>query len=193
MAKLKILSLGGVDVTRNMHVYETERDIIIVDCGIAFPDENMPGIDLIIPDISYLADKKQRIRAMFLTHGHEDHRGALPYILPQLPKIPIYSTKLTIGLAKIKCDDAGIKADWREVNYQQSIQVGDFKVDFVHVTHSIPDASNLIIRTPAGIVYHGSDFKSDCTPVDGFPTKVQKIENDFSSLKQFLGFYNFDI
>ncbi|MBI4099428.1 ribonuclease J [Candidatus Microgenomates bacterium] len=175
MSKVKILSLGGVDVTRNMHVYETERDIIIVDCGIAFPDENMPGIDLIIPDISYLKDKKQKIRAMFLTHGHEDHRGALPYILPQLPRIPIYSTKLTLGLAKIKCEDAGVKADFREVNYSQSIQVGDFKVDFVHVTHSIPDASNLIIRTPAGIIYHGSDFKFDWTPVDGFPTEVQKI------------------
>lgn len=173
--KLKIISLGGVDVTRNMHVYETERDIIIVDCGIAFPDENMPGIDLIIPDISYLKDKMGKIRAMFLTHGHEDHRGALPYILPNLPKIPIYSTKLTIGLAKLKCEDAGIKADWREVDYKSTIKVGDFTVDFVHVTHSVPDASNLIIRTPAGIVYHGSDFKFDWTPVDGFPTEVQKI------------------
>lgn len=173
--KLRIISLGGVDVTRNMHVYETDRDIIIVDCGIAFPDENMPGIDIIIPDISYLKDKKQKIRAMFLTHGHEDHRGALPYILPELLNIPVYSTKLTLGLAKIKCDDAGVKADFREVNYSQTIRVGDFSVDFVHVTHSIPDASNLVIRTPAGIVYHGSDFKFDWTPVDGFPTEVQKI------------------
>lgn len=173
--KLKILSLGGVDVTRNMHVYETEKDIIIVDCGLGFPDENMPGIDLIIPDISYLRDKMGKIRAMFLTHGHEDHRGSLPYILPELPKIPIYSTKLTLGLSKIKCDDAGVKADFREVNYQQSVKIGDFVVNFVHVTHSIPDASNLIIRTPAGVIYHGSDFKFDWTPVDGFPTEVQKI------------------
>lgn len=173
--KLRIVSLGGVDVTRNMHVYETKKDIIIVDCGIAFPDENMPGIDLIIPDISYLRDKKNKIRAIFLTHGHEDHRGALPYILPELPNIPIYGTKLTVGLSKIKCDDAGVKANFQEVNYQQSIRAGDFTIDFVHVTHSIPDASNLIIRTPAGIVYHGSDFKFDWTPVDGFPTEVQKI------------------
>ncbi|KKU90887.1 MAG: hypothetical protein UY21_C0015G0002 [Microgenomates group bacterium GW2011_GWA1_48_10] len=173
--KLRIISLGGVDVTRNMHVYETERDIIIVDCGIAFPDENMPGIDLIIPDITYLRDRLSKIRAIFLTHGHEDHRGALPYVLPELPKIPIYGTRLTLGLAKIKCDDAGIKADFREVDYQRTISVGDFTVSFVHVTHSIPDAANLVIRTPAGIVYHGSDFKFDWTPVDGFPTEVQKI------------------
>lgn len=173
--KLRIVSLGGVEVTRNLHVYETDKDIIIVDCGIGFPDENMPGIDLIIPDITYLRDKMQKIRAIFLTHGHEDHRGSLPYILPELPKIPIYGTKLTLGLAKIKCDSAGIRADFREVDYQKSVTVGDFVVNFVHVTHSIPDASNLIIRSPAGIVYHGSDFKFDWTPVDGFPTEVQKI------------------
>lgn len=173
--KLKILSLGGVAVNKNMYVYETDRDIIIVDCGIAFPGEDMPGIDLIIPDISYLSDKKDKIRGIFLTHGHEDHRGALPYLLPDLPRVPIYGTKLTIGLSKIKCDEAGIKAEWREANYQQPIQVGDFTVNFVHVTHSIPDAANLIIKTPAGLVYHGSDFKFDWTPVDGFTTEVQKI------------------
>src|SRR3989344_8780545 len=94
--RVRIISLGGVDVTRNMHVYETEKDIIIVDCGIAFPDENMPGIDLIIPDITYLRDRLSKIRAIFLTHGHEDHRGALPYVLPELPKIPIYGTRLTL-------------------------------------------------------------------------------------------------
>lgn len=173
--KLRIISLGGIDVTRNMHVYETEKDIIIVDCGIGFPDENMPGIDLIIPDITYLRDRMDKIRAIFLTHGHEDHRGSLPYILPELPEVPVYGTKLTVGLAKLKCDDAGVKADFREVNYQQSITAGDFTVNYVHVTHSIPDASNLIIRTPAGIVYHGSDYKFDWTPVDKFPTEVQKI------------------
>lgn len=173
--KLSILSLGGVAVNKNMYVYETDRDIIIVDCGIAFPDEDMPGIDLIIPDIDYLKNKKNKIRAMFLTHGHEDHRGALPYILPELPKIPIYGTKLTIGLAKIRCDEAGLNVDWRNVDYGQPISAGGFTVSFIHVTHSIPDAANLIIKTPAGTIYHGSDFKFDWTPVDGFPTQVQKI------------------
>lgn len=173
--RLRIISLGGVDVTRNMHVYETEKDIIIIDCGIGFPDENMPGIDLIIPDITYLRDRMNKIRAMFITHGHEDHRGSLPYILPELPKIPIYGTKLTLGLAKIKCDDAGVKADFRVVDYDKIINAGEFNVSFVHVTHSIPDASNLVIKSPAGTVYHGSDFKFDWTPVDGFPTEVQKI------------------
>ncbi|MCL4397781.1 ribonuclease J [Patescibacteria group bacterium] len=175
--KLRIISLGGVDVTKNMYVFETDQDIIIVDCGIAFPDENMPGIDLIIPDITYLKDKKNKIRAMFLSHGHEDHRGALPYILPELPRIPIYGTKLTIGLAQIKCEEAGIKADWRVADLKSPIQAGSFSVSFVHVAHSIPDSSNLIIKTPAGVVYYGSDFKFDWTPVDGYPTEVQKIAN----------------
>lgn len=173
--KVRILSLGGVDVNKNMYVYETERDIIIVDCGIAFPDENMPGIDLLIPDIQYLRERRNKIRGLFLTHGHEDHRGALPYILPELPGIPVYGTKLTIGLAKIRCDEAGLKTDWREARYGETIRADDFSVTYVHVTHSIPDAANLIIETPAGVIYHGSDFKFDWTPVDGYPTDVQKI------------------
>jgi ribonuclease J len=172
---LKIISLGGVEVTKNMWVYETEKDIIIVDCGIGFPDENMPGIDLIIPDITYLKDKLNKIKGLFLTHGHEDHRGALPYILPMLPQVPIYGTKLTLGLAQSKCEENGIKAKWTAANYDDTIVAGEFKVDYVHVTHSIPDAANLIINTPAGTVYHGSDFKFDWTPVDGFSTQVQKI------------------
>lgn len=173
--QLRVISLGGVSVNKNMFVYETNRDMIIVDCGIAFPDEDMPGIDLVIPDIAYLRDKKNKIRAIFLTHGHEDHRGALPYILPELPRVPIYGTKLTLGLSKIRVEEAGLKADWQETNYESPVTAGEFTVSFVHVTHSIPDAANLIIKTPAGTIYHGSDFKFDWTPVDGFSTQVQKI------------------
>lgn len=176
-ANLKIISLGGVDVTKNMYVFETDQDIIIIDCGIAFPDENMPGIDIIIPDITYLNDKKNKIRGIFLSHGHEDHRGALPYILPNLPRVPVYGTKLTIGLAKAKCEENGIKADWRVVDYSHPISAGGFNIDYVHVAHSIPDSSNLIIKTPAGTVYYASDFKFDWTPMDGLPTDVQKIAN----------------
>lgn len=173
--KLKIISLGGVEVNRNMDVYETDKDIIIVDCGIGFPSDDMPGIDVVIPDITYLKDKMHKVRAVFLTHGHQDHWGSLPYILPQLPNIPVYGTKLTLGLSKIKTDDANLKVDFREVDYKTTIRVGDFSVDFIHVNHSVPDSANLVIRTPAGIVYHGSDFKFDWTPVDGFRTEVGKI------------------
>ncbi len=173
--KLRILSLGGVAVNKNMYIYETDRDIIIVDCGIAFPEEDMPGVDLIIPDIGYLKDKKNKIRGIVLTHGHEDHRGGLPYILPELPGVPVYGTKLTVGLSKVKCDEAGVNTDWYQVNYEETVKLGDFSIRFVHVTHSIPDSANLIIETPAGIIYHGSDFKFDWTPVDGLPTEVQKI------------------
>lgn len=173
--KLKIISLGGVSVNKNMYVYETERDIIIVDCGIAFPTQDMPGIDLIIPDIAYLKGKEKKIRGIFLTHGHEDHRGALPYILPQLPKVPIYGTKLTLGLSKVRTDESRLQVDWRETKYGEVVNVGDFSVEFVHVTHSIPDASFLIIHTPAGIIAHAADYKFDWTPVDGNPTDVQRI------------------
>lgn len=172
---LKIISLGGVEVNRNMDVYETEKDIIIVDCGIGFPDENMPGIDVLIPDITYLRDKKDKIRAIFLTHGHQDHWGSLVYILPELPKVPVYGTKLTIGLAATKSEQINLKVDYREIDYNKPITVGDFTIDYVHVNHSVPDSANLIIHTPAGTVYHGSDFKFDWTPVEEAPADVQKI------------------
>lgn len=178
---VRIIPLGGVgNVTKNMYAYEYRRDpqtisdIIIVDCGIGFPDEEMYGIDLLIPDISYLADKKDRIRSVILTHGHDDHTGALPYILPEL-KVPVYGTRLTAALSEVKLKDFGLHTHINSVKESDILRFGPFSVEFVHVTHSIPDATNLIIRTPVGIFYHGSDFKFDWTPLDSRPTDVGKI------------------
>lgn len=178
---IRIIPLGGVgNVTKNMFVYEYRRDkntvsdIIIVDCGIGFPDEAMFGVDLVIPDISYLRDKKDKIRAIILTHGHEDHIGALPYILPEL-KVPVYGSRLTAALAEVKLKDFGLHSHVNTVNLSDILRFGPFSVEFVRVTHSIPDATNLVIRTPVGIFYHGSDFKFDWTPIDGQQTDVGKI------------------
>lgn len=178
---IRLIPLGGSgNVTKNMYVYEYRRDpktisdIIIVDCGIGFPDEEMYGIDLLIPDISYLRDKKDKIRAIVLTHGHEDHIAALPYILPEL-KVPVYGTKLTAALAQVKLRDFGLHVQVHTVGLADVLRFGPFSIEFVHVTHSIPDAANLIIKTPVGIFYHGSDFKFDWTPIDGQQTDVGKI------------------
>ncbi len=180
-SSIRIISLGGIgDVTKNMYLYEYRRDgknisdILIVDCGIGFPDDDMYGIDLLIPDISYLRDKKDKIRAIILTHGHEDHIGALPYILPKL-KVPVYGTRLTAALAEVKLRDFGLNTRVNTIETEDILRFGPFTVEFVHVTHSIPDATNLIIRTPAGIFYHGSDFKFDWTPIDKKQTDVGKI------------------
>lgn len=178
---LRIVPLGGVgNVTKNMFAYEyrqdpkTISDIVIVDCGIGFPDEVMYGVDLVIPDISYLKDKRDKIRAIVLTHGHEDHIGALPYILPQL-RVPVYGTRLTTALAEVKLKDFGLHSQIHAVRESDILRFGSFSVEFVHVTHSVPDSANLILRTPIGIFYHGSDYKFDWTPIDGRPTDVGKI------------------
>lgn len=178
---LRLIPLGGIgNVTKNMYIYEYRRqrdtvsDILIVDCGIGFPDEAMYGIDLVIPDITYLRDKKDKIRAIVLTHGHEDHIGALPYILPEL-KVPVYGSRLTSALSEVKLQDFGLQSRVNTVDTNSILRIGPFEIRFVHVTHSIPDATNLIIKTPIGIFYHGSDFKFDWTPIDGRQTEVGKI------------------
>lgn len=178
---VRIFPLGGIgNVTKNLYVYEYRLDgqlvdILLVDCGIGFPDEAMYGVDLVIPDVSYLLDKKDKIRALVLTHGHDDHIGALPYILPKLPQFPVYGTKLTAGFAEVKLREFGIGTKIRVVTTNDTITAGSFTVNPVHVTHSIPDASNLVIKTPIGIFYHGSDFKFDLTPVDNRPSELGKI------------------
>lgn len=174
---LKLISLGGFGrVTSNMFVYEYENDIVLVDCGMGFPTEDMLGIDIIIPDISYLKSRLDKIRALVITHGHEDHTGALPYVLPHLGKIPVYASNLTAHLVMEKL--AEYQNMPRQINVLemgQPLQLGAFTVESVRISHSIPDATNLIIQTPVGTVYHGSDFKFDFTPVDGKLPDVGRI------------------
>jgi ribonuclease J len=165
---IKIIPLGGTpNVHDNMYVYESERDIFIVDCGMGFPDEGVSGVDLTIPDITYLKDKQSKIRGFVVTHGHEDHIGGFPYIIPQLKAgIPIYASKLTAGFIKEKFKEFAIDPKiLNVVKDRQPIMLGDFEVKMIPVTHSVPDTKHLIIKTPFGNVYHGSDFKFDWTPV----------------------------
>lgn len=174
---LKIISLGGFGkVTSNMFVYELENDILLVDCGMGFPTEDMLGIDILIPDISYLMDKIHKIRGLVITHGHEDHTGGLAYILPKLKDIPVYASQLPANLIMDKL--AEYQNMPKKINILvpgQQLRLGQFLVESVRVTHSIPDTTHLVINTPAGTVYHGSDFKFDFTPVDGVLPDVRRI------------------
>ncbi len=174
--KVSLIPIGGIgDVTKNMYVYEYQDEILIVDCGIGFADESMIGVDLLIPDITYLKQTKKKIVGMILSHGHEDHIGAIPWILPQLPAFPIYGSTLTAAFANEKIKEFNINRKVEEMEFCKEITVGSFKVTPVRVTHSILDAANLFIKTPAGNFYHGSDFKFDFTPVDGKQTDIRKI------------------
>lgn len=178
---VSFIPLGGLEnVTRNMYLYEYKDQILIVDCGLGFPDETMLGVDLLLPDITYLLDAvksgKKRIVGMMLSHGHEDHIGGLPFILPQLPKFPIYASSLTTALSNEKLAEFNLPRDVRQVNFTDpEIKLGDFSVSFIRVTHSIPDSTNIFIKTPVGNFYHGSDFKFDQTPADGKLTEFDKI------------------
>jgi ribonuclease J len=178
---VRIVPLGGTgNVTKNMFVYEYRydgkiRDILIVDCGVGFPDEEMYGIDLVLPDVRYLADKKQYIRGLVFTHGHDDHIGGIPYLYPKLGHIPMWGTRLTAALANIKLEEAKIKARVTPVEFTQTLRIGPFTVSFVRMTHSVPDTANLIIDSPVGIFYHGSDFKFDFDPLDGKKSELDKI------------------
>lgn len=175
---LRIASLGGFGrVTTNMYVYELipNGDVLIVDCGIGFPTEEMFGVDLLIPDASYLEKKKDKIVGIVLTHGHEDHNGALPWIIPQLGNVPVYGSKLAIALAKDKLREFQVAAQTHEVASGKQIKLGSFSITFAHVTHSIPDAMCLYIQTPVGNVFHTGDFKFDWTPPDGKLTDVETI------------------
>ncbi len=176
-SRLKVIPLGGLnEIGKNMMVMEYEDDIIIIDAGLMFPEEEMLGIDLVIPDISYLLEKREKIRGILITHGHEDHIGALPYLLPQLD-VPVYSTKLTRGLISVKLKErkALLGAKLKMIPPGGSVTLGKFKVEFFPVCHSIPDAVGLIISTPIGTIVHSGDFKLDYTPVSGKPTDLSRL------------------
>ena len=165
---LKIIPLGGLEqIGMNMTVFEYGNDIIIVDCGMAFPGDDMPGINKIIPDITYLKKKKRKIKAMLITHGHEDHIGAIPYLIKELD-VPIYGTKLTVGLINGKLEREEVSdVETHIVSFGDKLTFGSFQVEFIKTNHSIQDAAALAIQTPVGLVIHTGDFKIDYTPVFG--------------------------
>lgn len=182
--KIKLVPLGGLgEIGKNMMVIEYGNDIIIVDVGVMFPDEEMYGVDLVIPDVSYLADKKHRIRGVLITHGHEDHVGSLPYILPLLDFPPVYSTRLTQGLINIKLKEHRLidKVELNVIAPGDEVKLGACTAGFFRVNHSIPDAVGIMLNTPIGTVVHTGDYKFDYTPVDGKPADIGllgKIGND---------------
>ncbi len=176
-SKLKIIPLGGLgEIGKNMTVLEYGDEIIVIDAGLMFPEQEMLGIDMVIPDISYLLENKEKIKAIFITHAHEDHVGALPYILPQL-NVPLYCTKLAKGLisGKLKERKALAGAVLNVITFGEQINLGKFRVEFFPVCHSIPDAAGLIIQTPIGTLVHTGDFKLDHTPVTGPQTDLSRL------------------
>lgn len=178
---LKFLPLGGMGgVTQNMYVYQIDQEIMLLDCGIGFPDMYMPGVDTLIPDISYLLDqlsKGAKIIGMVLSHGHDDHIGALPYILPELPEFPIYGSPLTVAFARDRLADKKIERDIRVVKDRELFRLSaNFSFELIPITHSVPDTRHVVVETPAGRIYHGSDFKLDKQPVDGVLSDMEEIK-----------------
>jgi len=180
---LKIINLSGTEnVTKNLTVFETENDIIIVDCGVGFPDSDMLGVDMVIPDMTYLKENMHKIRGLFLTHGHEDHIGAVPYFLAEFPNVPVYSGKLVLGFLRRKFDE---KRKYKGVPKNPSLHeigpdsepvtLGDFTLEAFGVNHSVPNSLAFAIRTPEGLILHISDFKIDLTPVIDAPIDLNRI------------------
>lgn len=167
--KVRIIPLGGLEqIGMNITAFETENSIIVVDCGLAFPEDDMLGVDLVIPDVTYLKDHREKVKGFVITHGHEDHIGALPYILKEL-NVPVYATKLTMAIIENKLKEHNLLGLVRRkvVSYGQYINLGDFRIEFIRTNHSIADSAALAIYTPAGVIVHTGDFKVDYTPVYG--------------------------
>ncbi|AYE35778.1 ribonuclease J [Clostridium septicum] len=178
-SNIKVIPLGGIgEIGKNITAFEYRDEIIVIDCGAGFPDESMYGVDLIIPDISYLKENSEKIKGIFLTHGHEDHIGALPYILKQL-NIPVYGTKLTLGIVENKLKEHNILSDsvLHKVNPGDIIQFNYLKVEFIRSTHSIADSCFIAIHSPVGTILHTGDFKIDYTPIDGLVIDLERISN----------------
>ena len=182
-SKVKVMLLGGLhEIGKNLTVIEYEDHMIIIDCGLAFPDDDMLGVDLVIPDITYLEKNAEKIHGILITHGHEDHIGAIPYFLRSI-NVPIYGTPLTLGILKRKLEEFSLlkKADLRPVIAGDIINLGVFKAEFIHVNHSIADACSIAIKTPAGTIFHTGDFKLDVSPIDGKMidlTRIGEIGNE---------------
>lgn len=176
--RLRVIPLGGLDeIGKNMTVFEYGDDMVVIDAGIMFPDEDHPGVDLILPDYGYILKRRDKLKGIIISHGHEDHTGALPYLLKELgDKVPVLGTKLTLGLIKGKLDEHGIrKPKLREIRAGAHVNLGAFGFDFMAVNHSIPDGVATLIRTPVGSILHTGDFKLDQTPIDGRLTDYQDL------------------
>mgnify|MGYP000803734374 FL=1 len=176
-ASVRIIPLGGLEqIGMNITAIEYDDSIVVVDCGLSFPEEDMLGIDLVIPDVTYLKENLNKVKGFVITHGHEDHIGAIPYVLKDV-NVPIYATKLTMGLIESKLKEHNmLKSVKRKVvKYGQSVTLGDFRVEFIRTNHSIADAAALAIYSPAGIIVHTGDFKVDYTPVYGDPIDLQRL------------------
>ena len=173
--KLKLIPLGGMgEIGKNMTLLEYGEDIIVIDCGIAFPDDDMPGIDVVIPDMTYLEENREKLRGFVITHGHEDHIGAVPYALEKFDT-PVYGTDLTVALMEHKLQEMHVSGSLNVVKPGDTVELGCFKVEFIKTSHSIPGAVALAITTPLGVILHTGDFKIDLTPLDGQPIDINRL------------------
>lgn len=174
-SSLKIIPIGGLnEIGKNMTLLEYNDQILIIDCGMTFPEDEMYGIDIVIPDFSYVIENRDKLVGMVITHGHEDHIGAIPYLLKNV-KLPVYGTRLTLGLVENKLREHQVVGDLRTIKAGDKIQLGDFKIETIRTTHSIADSICLAITTPAGVIFHSGDFKIDYTPIDGEPIDFSRL------------------